>query len=634
MRAVAVLIPALLALVFGSWLGTFPGGAQAQAALATHLLVFAALASVPFCWAEGDRRLGALGGFAAIAWAASWFASPIPRAGTTFVATALGWLALPWCLARLWRKPVPATLSAAVGIISAWSLWTWRMDGTDGTSMPLGHHNLLAIFLLTLLPLTLLPWRHGGWRRGLAVVCGSLTLASLLATRSLAGALGLGALALVWGWGTQDGRWRRMIAVGLAGGAGLAVYGRRLLAIFAGDDPSWNARLAYLDAGWRGFLERPLLGRGPGSVAWTVHEHFRPVPGVHPPGQVLADLHSLPLKVLYELGVVGGVAVVAAAWWTFRVVRRREISDPGLARAGELGLLGFGVASLGGVLLSVTAIPVAVVVAAGAWIGAHEGPEARGGSLRWLAALAALALLAWQAPRDLAHLHWDRAAGAGSDEASVEHLRRAVDLDPSFPLYRWRLALLTADGDQALRAAEDARGVAPLWTTAGTLRPSNVGRREALDRACALSHFAAIPPLLWLRDDFDPAVAARVAAASPLLLASPVLDPPGRLEASLEYLDATGGVPGPWLRELRTAAASRPEAGRGDELRRLAYDVDGDAAVSLSLHAFRRTPWPARIAVVELRGDAIPPLAALPPATALDATDPFLFKGDSCRLGE
>ena len=80
-----------------------------------------------------------------------------------------------------------------------------------------------------------------------------------------------------------------------------------------------------------------MLGWGPGSASWTTAEHLRPIPGLHPPDQVVADLHSLPLQLGYELGwsgllLTGGLALV--------FLRRRgaAAADPRLRRFALLGL--------------------------------------------------------------------------------------------------------------------------------------------------------------------------------------------------------------------------------------------------------------------------------------------------------
>ena len=162
-------------------------------------------------------------------------------------------------------------------------------------------------------------------------------MAALVAGRSLAGLLGLAAeAALLLVWAPRTARWRRPAAVGSRRPwcwERSRLQAPRLARSCAGADPSVRARLVYSAAGWRGFLARPLLGWGPGSTAWTLAAWLRPEPGVNPPGEVVAELHSLPLRLLYELGVTGTalalavvVLFVAAASLRSRPCGRRRIA--------------------------------------------------------------------------------------------------------------------------------------------------------------------------------------------------------------------------------------------------------------------------------------------------------------------
>ena len=84
---------------------------------------------------------------------------------------------------------------------------------------------------------------------------------------------------------------------------GAVWFAPRVIDVARGHDLSTRARLAYAEAGVRGWRERPLLGWGPGATAWTIAEHLPVRPGVLPAGQAVADLHDLPLQLGYELGV-------------------------------------------------------------------------------------------------------------------------------------------------------------------------------------------------------------------------------------------------------------------------------------------------------------------------------------------
>ena len=85
---------------------------------------------------------------------------------------------------------------------------------------------------------------------------------------------------------------------------------------------------------------------------------------------MVAELHSLPIRLLYELGVTGTALALALI---VLFVRRRlaaistssPAADRALTRAGLAGLAGAGAALLGTAWLEVTALPVALAVAAG-----------------------------------------------------------------------------------------------------------------------------------------------------------------------------------------------------------------------------------------------------------------------------
>src|SRR5581483_8234681 len=123
-------------------------------------------------------------------------------------------------------------------------------------------HNLLAAWLVILLPLAVLPAREPGPWRFLGIAAGGLAAGTVLASRSLAGCAALGVAALL-AFGFRTGRSRQRQAwLALLAAALLVslVQLPRVLRIAAGADPSAQARGAYLAAGVRGFQARPLLG--------------------------------------------------------------------------------------------------------------------------------------------------------------------------------------------------------------------------------------------------------------------------------------------------------------------------------------------------------------------------------------
>jgi hypothetical protein len=532
-------------------------------------------------------------------------------------------------------------VSAVVTAVAGASLYgVWRY-GDPGASFPLGHHNLLAAWLLILLPLALLPWRQGGVGRILAVAAGVAGVAALAATRSLGAAVAAAVVAAAW---SRRGRWLLLVVLVL-----LVPQLPRLVDVAAGADPSFAARLGYWDAGWRGILERPAVGWGPGAAAWTISEHLHPVPGIHPPGQVVADLHSLPLHLGYELGAAGVAALVAVA---FLFVRRRlaePAGDLALRRAALGGLAAGALFSFGGLSVAVAAIPAGAAVAAGAALAAGESaPNRRRTSTPWpsravvAAALAVLALLAL--PLDLAQLAYDRAATAADPAAQLRHLHRAVDLDPAFPLYRARLAWLAGEqrgidrelAESAVAAARDARGVAPLWLVAGILAQETgaPGGREALLAACRLDPLGAIAPYRLAAagpvERNSEEWAGRALLAEPLLLAAPVWrERDAVLDAGVARVVATAGVNEGWRERLRLLHARGLD--RSGPTRALVLEMDGEDQASTSLHAFRRRRWPVRLARVELAAGAVAEVD-LVPAVGQPATRAGVFEAAECGI--
>jgi len=414
------------------------------------------------------------------------------------------------------------------------------------------------------------------------------------------------------------------------------VAGRRAGQILAGADPSAQTRAVYYRGGGEGFLARPLLGWGPGSTPWTVSRFLRPRPGVNPASEVVGELHSLPVALGYELGGTGFLLALslAALFVLRRGAERHATADPALLRAGLLGLLGAGWVCLGSAALAVTALPVAAALAAGAALAHSPTPPispAPGRRSRLPAALyAAAALLLLLSPLRAGY-HYERATAASSESAR-DHLARAVALDPAFPLYRARLGWLLAGrpggrqagADQALRAAADAPGVAPLWLAAGILglgaeRPW-AGR--ALEQACALDPLAPFAPYFLATAapaaPAAPFAAAHALLAEPRLLAATFWDGHAPLRAdALRAVGAAEEIDAGWREALLAAAGRLPRgADDGDARAWLALEIDSTPSLALSLYAFRRPPWPLEWPLVEVHPAALADLA-LPPATTL-----------------
>jgi O-antigen ligase len=660
----AGLLPALLLALFGAWCGTFAWGAAAPASTAAAVLLLGTLAWIGAPWRD-PLRLGTAGRLLPaalwIAAAASAWASPVPRAGRVAILMLPAFLGLPAAMASCWRREADRrrglrALAVVVAGVALWSLADWWFLGSPRPAMPLGHHNLLAAWLVILLPLAVLPAREPGPWRLAGLAAGSSALLAILASRSLAGFVALALVALAGFAGRAGERQRRWWAVLLA----LALLVSflqlpRLLRVASGQDPSARARSTYLAAGWKGFAARPMLGWGPGSAAWTAAAFLDPVPGVNPRGEAVGELHSLPVQLAYELGLTGLLLsfAVPALFFLRRMGERQEGRDPALLAAGLLGLGGGAVAAFGSGALAVTALPVAAVVAAGAALAGSGRGKARPESpwpVRGYAMLALLALV----PLARAHWHYDRAVAAdvANDGPRAEaELAEAMRLDLDFPLYPARLALLlnrraganpVAAAELALRGAGKGRAVPSLWTIAGILgyTAQRPWAGDALEKACRLDPFNPLPPFYqMLNRPGGPDAAAYGAHA---LLAEPRLAAaifwerhPPLLGSTLKAIEAWPGVDAGWKQALIAAAAgvastAVPPGSNPAPVDSLPLVLDTVEAETISLPVFRRRQWPARWRLVQVRSEVLARVN-LPPAAAAPGTSALAFAAVPCR---
>jgi len=673
------LLPAFLLALFAAWCGSFNGGASFSGAAGGQMALLAVIAARGR-FEPDPLRLGRAGRWLPAALVlgvlASLWASDVPRAGRVGVVLLPAFLLLPATVARCWagevgRRRGPRAVTLIVGGIALWALGDWLLLGPPRPAMPLGHHNLLAAWLAILAPLALwVGFRdpRAAWRRAALAVCLVAAMTVLLS-----GSL-TGTLALLVGEGltlaalAPPSRNRRLWAAGSALAlVPLIALLPRLLDLLAGRDPSTVARLGYWQAGWLGLLDHPLLGRGPGSVPWTLGEYLHPIPGVHPPSEVVGQLHALPLELAYELGLPG-VALAVATGLVFalqRLQRRPQGTgrgegggaDSGLAATGLAGLAAGAVASLGNAWLSVTALPLALAVVAGAALAGREdgndgergedgdgGREKRPGNLRvrrlgaiLYATLAGALLLA----PDLALRHYE-AARRGEDRRGVEeHLRRAVELDPAFPLYRARLAWYgrRLEPGLALAAARGAPGVGTLWLSAGVLG-AGAGEpwaRPVLGRALALDPLGSLAPLFLA--ELDPAAPGAAACGARALLTDPRLGAallweryPDLLDLSVSRLRAWEGIDPGWRETVATAVAAAAlsplASGPPPPPARLAFGSEGGEG-GLSLHAFRRRSWAAPWFVIPVRSERLSALD-FPPAGTLPDSSATAFTGPGC----
>ena len=637
------LLPAALLALFGGWCGTFYYGASASAVVIGHLLLLGAAA---WAWRGWDPlRLGPRAkAVAPLLWL--WLvltmrASPVPRAGWLAVALLPAFLALPAAVARCWetaeaRRRGALAVAVVAGAVGATALIGAAWQGSARAAQPLGNAVVLGGFLAVVAPLAMAAamGERGAWRWTAAAAL-ALALAGLLATRSIAAVAAAAVGAAV---ALPRGRRRWLLVPLLAGGV---LLGPRLARVASGDDGSMQARESYWRGGLRGIAERPLVGWGPGATAWTLATHIVPRPGANPPGEVPADLHSLPLQLGYELGLPG-LAIAGVLAFAFARARRRggaahDAED--LRRAGLAGLAAGATALVAGPTLATTAPWVALALAAGAALAGGDGPVTsaatqssplandaasvdnsdatakpqrrwrRDPPVGWLYAAVALLLLA---PLDIAHACYDAARAMPARASSW--MAVAAELDPEMPLYRARLGWLAGDATRRRleleRAAAGAPGVAALqlaagWASRVSAAPGESNGVAHLEAACSADPLAGTAPFLLAFAQPDSPRAARLAAravlADPALLASIDFEArPDLLAAALAEVARWEGIDTGLRKAIVDVAASLPSPGHGPIGRR-GVAMDAEATTATSLNAFRRLPWPQSLGFVGVR---------------------------------
>lgn len=649
MPALAALTPALLLALFAFVCGSFPGAAAAPAGPLGQLALVATALAGARAWRD-PLGLGAAGRWllaaALVAAAASWAVSPVPRAGRTALVLLPSFLALvPALAAAIARRRdlAIAGWGVATAAVAIWGLARQALGHAERAAMPLGHHNLLAAFLVIVLPVAALGLRRAGPARWIAALAVTSGVAAIAATRS---ALGLAVLALAGLAAAAHAERARRLVAGLAL-LGLAALVPRAQAVLAGRDSSAGARTVYARAALAGIAERPLLGWGPGSTPWMLAERLEPRPGVNPAGEAVGEAHSLPLALAAEIGLPGTL-LAAAALGLFGARRLRAApagGDRELALAGLCGL-GAGVGmSAGNAFLAVPALPLALAAAAAAALAGGGEPAVPPGRGRgaWIPALllggaSAVVLL----PAALAQEAYQRATRAPTRAEARVAVARAAALDPGFPLYAARAAWLPGPpiaerAAAAVAAAESAHGVAALWLRAGTLALEAAdydAAQRCFARARDLDPLSGVAPfLIYVASggrDLD--CAARALAAEPRLAAAVHWrKAPGARRTAIERLAEWPGLPSGFAAQLaERAAAPVPESGEEVDL---AVQLDATPSLAVSLHQFRRSPWPDDVARIRLARAAVRAVAGVGSAAGRADTAPGAFPRGRCAPG-
>jgi O-antigen ligase len=355
-------------------------------------------------------------------------------------------------------------LVLAAGLLATWiPYWMewWRGTGTiPPLDLPLQpgpyrHYHIAAMLLALLLPAELqLRRRRRVWP--VAIVAAIAALAVVLMSGSRTAWLAL----LVVGVAAALLKLRPRPAVVV--GTGALAIGLLAALAFTGALASISSRLLNTytlairaetwSSGLATWLDRPLLGWGPGSFA-AVFRFQEDVPFFPDPG---GHAHNLVVQVLLEAGLIGlaalavGVAGLAIGIWHNQ--RRSAYAIAGLALFGLMSLVdlpsNFVMVLAIGISWAALAAPRSEAARSEAAPRRRAWPVAVSGAIGAAIVVAVASTLLAMAAFDEAR----RSVDKGDLPAAREALDRSVAFDPSMALY-WR-----EKGARALEAGERSEG--------------------------------------------------------------------------------------------------------------------------------------------------------------------------------
>lgn len=202
---------------------------------------------------------------------------------------------------------------------------------------PFGHHNFLAGYLILVIPLTVaFAFSRQGWQRWLAIVGSVILLFDFYTTGSRGGMVGLVVVVLASAIFTVlhvPAKRRKYVAT-LVGLAVLAMMSailtnprvERIIQINPANgslvqfqvDGQTQDRLFMWQGGMNLLQDNPLFGVGLGNMS-RVYNLYRPI---EDPRQLnVQQLHSTPIQLAGELGIVGLISIiifsllVVILWW-------------------------------------------------------------------------------------------------------------------------------------------------------------------------------------------------------------------------------------------------------------------------------------------------------------------------------
>ena len=269
--------------------------------------------------------------------------SPVPLAAAKGLLKLMSYMGVYALLCRLlrsrpvwWDRLLAALLSGGVlsSVLALRQLYAsteelarWADPGSMSTGAiriygPLGNPNLLAGYLLPIVPLAVVVvfrW-HGLGQKVFAAVTGLLSATAVLFTYSRGGWLGLLAamavlvfLLLLRSTAEWPPLWRRLVPLGVlfAGGVLVVIAATqlepirtRVVSLVAGrGDSSNNFRINVWLAAVEMIQDRPWLGIGPGNNAFNSM-----YPLYQQPKFNALSAYSVPLELMVEMGVPGLLA--------------------------------------------------------------------------------------------------------------------------------------------------------------------------------------------------------------------------------------------------------------------------------------------------------------------------------------
>lgn len=244
---------------------------------------------------------------------------------------------------------------------------------------PLGHQNYVAGYLCLAVPLLIgLGLTYADKRRWLFLLGAGVGVLNLYTSSSRSGWMGLmvGTVVMFFIWVRGQNLSTKWLKLGgstagvllLAGIFANQRWQRLGSAIASGQLPGdLNYRLITIATGWNMGWQNPWTGTGPGSVP-LLYAKYRPVWAGWEAEQAY-QLHSLPIQIWAELGLMGVGLMAGLGFLLFQEFRRTEKTDS-LTLSIFVGLIAYFVQSLWDYQLDNPAIAgFLVVLLAAFWQG-------------------------------------------------------------------------------------------------------------------------------------------------------------------------------------------------------------------------------------------------------------------------